>query len=125
MDPEILVQSTILWAHQMQQIGTPWEPPIEPPYGPPATDQWAAGAGTEQKPFDSRDWSTDGKKASKELKTFDGDLALYDNWRRRIRDHFVATNCNYATIFKIVESQKIPIRWSDLRCTMIEELPHT
>ena len=45
--------------------------------------QWAPGAGSENRPFDPREWSVEGKKPSRELKTFDGDLAHYDNWRRR------------------------------------------
>ena len=60
--------------------------------------QWAPGAGTEMKAFDTRDWSVDGKKPSKELRSFDGNISNYDNWRRRMRDHFISTNCNYATI---------------------------
>ena len=66
--------------------------------GSPLTGAWAPGAGTENRAFDPRDWSVEGKKVSKELRTFDGDIAHYNNWRRRIRDHFVAVNCNYSVI---------------------------
>ena len=75
----------------------------ESPLNPGSSSQWAAGAGTESKPFDPRDWSVDGKKPSKELKTFDGDMAHYDTWRRRVRDHFMGVNCNYFKVFDIVE----------------------
>ena len=86
--------------------------------------QWAPGAGTEQKEFDARDWSLEGKKASKELKAFDGNALHYDNWRRRLRDHFISTNCNYTTVFSLVESCKMPISWSTLASIHIPELPH-
>ena len=79
------------------------------PLGNGGASQWAAGAGTEQKPFDPRDWMVDGKKPSKELKTYDGDMANYDTWRRRVRDHFVSVNCNYSKIFDLIEKQKTPI----------------
>ena len=69
--------------------------------------QWAPGAGTEHRPFDPRDWSVEGKKPSKELRTFDGDMAHYDNWRRRVRDHFVSTNINYSKVFEFVEKEKV------------------
>ena len=85
--------------------------------------QWAPGAGTEHRPFDPRDWSVEGKKPSKELRTFDGDMAHYDNWRRRVRDHFVGTNINYSKVFEVVEKEKVTIRWSNLSTTFIEELP--
>ena len=55
----------------------------------PNASQWAAGAGTELKPFNAKDWMVDSKKPSKELKTYDGDMINYDTWRRRVRDHFV------------------------------------
>ena len=76
------------------------------------------------KPFDPRDWPVDGKKPSKELKTFDGDMAHYDTWRRRVRDHFMGVNCNYFKIFDIVENQNTPIMWRKLAYTQIAELPY-
>ena len=90
----------------------------------PAATSNLAGAGTQYKPFDPRDWSTDGKKVSKELRTYDGDLATFDTWRMRVRNHFVGTNCNYTRIFELVEGNKVPIRWADLDTTQIPELPY-
>ena len=76
------------------------------PQSVPTFGRWAPGAGTENQPFDPRAWSTDGKKVTKELKTYDGDMAHYDNWRRRIRDHFVNTNHNYSKVLDFVECAK-------------------
>ena len=86
--------------------------------------QWAPGAGTETKPFDARDWTVEGKKPSKEMRSFDGNISQYDNWRRRMRDHFISTNCNYATIFRIVETNKARIDWMSIANTQNPELPH-
>ena len=85
--------------------------------------QWAPGAGTELRPFDPRDWSVEGKKPSRELRTYDGDMAHYDNWRRRVRDHFVGTNVNYSKIFEMIEKEKVPIHWNMLATTKIASLP--
>ena len=100
--------------------------PATVPYQDPQTSfgQWAPGAGTENQPFDPRAWSADGRKVSKELRTYDGDMAHYDNWRRRIRDHFVGVNINYSIIFNLIEGEKVPIHWRLLASTRIEELPH-
>ena len=95
--------------------------PLNPTRG--VTSQWAAGAGTEMKAFDPKDWAVDQKKPSKELKSFDGDLAFYDSWRRRVRDHFVSVNCNYGLIFDTIESTKVPINWSTLAMTRNQQLP--
>ena len=51
-------------------------------------------------------------------------MALYDNWRLRVRNHFVGTNCNYSRIFELVETNKVPIVWADLRTTYVPDLPH-
>ena len=92
--------------------------------GPSAASPSMAGAGTQFRPFDPRDWSTDGKKISKELRTYDGDLATFDTWRMRVRNHFVGTNCNYSKIFELIENNKTPIKWADLDATTIAELPY-
>ena len=86
--------------------------------------QWAPGAGTENRPFVEKDWSVEGKKMTKELKAFDGGMQHYDNWRRRVRDHFISVNCNYSKIFSVVESQKTPISWSVLSNTRNRDLPY-
>ena len=86
--------------------------------------QWAPGAGTENQAFLEKDWSVEGKKITKELKAFDGGMQHYDNWRRRVRDHFISVNCNYSKIFHLVETQKTPISWSTLARTHFSELPH-
>ena len=96
--------------------------PLNPTRG--VTSQWAAGAGTELKAFDPREWAVDQKKPSKELKSFDGDLAFYDSWRRRVRDHFVSVNCNYGLIFDTIENTKVPINWSTLGTTRVHQLPY-
>ena len=105
-------------------VGTPgnhWSP-----HRPPAANfgGWAPGAGTQNKPFDVKEWSVEGKKVTKELRSFDGDMAAYDNWRRRIRDHFVSVNCNYALVFDLIEQQKTPIDWNLLATTRVAELPY-
>ena len=97
-------------------------PAPEPPHFSMAR-QYTPGAGTELQPFDPRSWSTDGKKVTKELRTYDGDMARYDNWRRRIRDHFVNTNHNYSKIFDLVEGTKVPIKWATLSTAYVQELP--
>ena len=93
------------------------------PLGAPMP-QFAAGAGSESRPFDPRDWSVDGKKPSKELKTYDGDMAHFDTWRQRVHDHFIGVNCNYAKVFALIENQKTPIKWANLNSTVIPDLPH-
>ena len=50
-------------------------------------------------------------------------MARYDNWRRRIRDHFVNTNHNYSKIFDLVEGTKVPIKWATLSTAYVQELP--
>ena len=62
--------------------------------------------------FDSKEWNVEGKKVSKELKIFDGDLATYDTWRMRVRNHFIGTNYKYSMIFDIIENCKTPIKWA-------------
>ena len=86
--------------------------------------QNAAGAGTQLRPFDPRDWNTDGKKISKELRVYDGDIAHYDTWRMRVRNHFVGTNCNYLHVFDLIEKCKTPIAWAALAYTNVDELPY-
>ena len=49
-----------------------------------------------------------------ELKSFNGEIANYDNWRRRVRDHFTGVNMFYKDIFDLVESEKTTIAWSRL-----------
>ena len=93
------------------------------PLGAPLP-QFAAGAGSESRTFDPRDWSVDGKKPSKELKTYDGDMAHFDTWRQRVHDHFIGVNCNYAKVFALIENQKTPIEWAKLRTTVIPDLPY-
>ena len=88
------------------------------------SNRWAPGAGSNLRAFDPKDWNTEGRKVTKELKVFDGDLVMFDNWRRRIRDHFVSVNCHYTEVFKIIENNKTPIRWSDLRMTHVQGLPY-
>ena len=85
---------------------------------------WAPGAGTQYEAFNPKDWSTDGRKVTKELKAFDGQMIHFDNWRRRIRDHFISVNCNYAKIFELAEKAKTPIHWDLLRTTDISDLPY-
>ena len=93
------------------------------PLGAPAP-HFAAGAGSESRPFDAKEWSVDGKKPSKELKTYDGDMANFDTWRQRVHDHFISVNCNYAKVFNLIENQKTPIEWAKLAMTTIPELPY-
>ena len=79
---------------------TGYDPSYPPPPGAAFNfGRWAPGAGTERQPFDPKFWSTENKKVTKELKAYDGDIAHYDNWRRRVRDHFVSVNHNYSTVF--------------------------
>ena len=85
---------------------------------------WAPGAGSQLRPFDEKEWSVDGKKVSKELRAFDGNIAHYDNWRTRVRDHFIGVNCNYSTVFRMVEKEKAPISWASLAATRNPELPY-
>ena len=92
--------------------------------GQPMSNRWAPGAGSNMRAFDPKDWDVQGRKVTKELRVFDGDLVKFDNWRRRIRDHFVSVNCHYTEVFKIIENNKSPIRWSELRATYVQELPN-
>ena len=105
------------------QANDRWSP-LNPQNPNSGFGNWAPGAGTEGKPFEARDWSVEGKKVTKELRSFDGDMAAYDNWRRRIRDHFVSVNCNYALVFDMVERQKTQINWHQLASTRVPEMPY-
>ena len=89
----------------------------------PASSTWAAGAGSDRRPFEARDWTVD-KKATHELKSFNGEIANYDNWRRRVRDHFTGTNLFYKDIFDMVESEKSTISWSRLATLKVAALPN-
>ena len=105
-------------------IGSPGSPLTTPGAQGSATHQWAAGAGTELKPFDPKDWTVDSKEPSKELRSYDGDMAHYDAWRRRVRDHFMSVNCNYSKLFDLIEAQKSPINWFLLSTTRMPQFPH-
>ena len=72
----------------------------------------------------TRSYGPSRKKATKELRAYDGDMAHYDNWRRRIRDHFVSVNRNYSRIFNLIETSKSPIKWNSLATTYVPELPY-
>ena len=48
----------------------------------------------------------------------------FDNWRRRIKDHFISVNCNSAKVFELAESSKVPIKWEWLPTTTVPELPY-
>ena len=85
--------------------------------------QWAPGTGTELRPVDPRDWSVEGKKPSRDHRTYDGEMAHYDIWRRCVRDHFVGTNMHYSKIFGMIEKEKVPIHWNMLASTRIASLP--
>jgi hypothetical protein len=54
------------------------------------------------------------KKASHELKSFDGDITNYDNWRRRVGDHFTPTNMFDKDMFDVIEEEKALIPWAKL-----------
>ena len=62
---------------------------------------WAAGAGTNPGPFVKKD-STVERKASNELRAFGGDIANYDSWRIRIREHFVDMDMYYKEMYDLV-----------------------
>ena len=51
-------------------------------------------------------------------------MAHYDNWRLRIRNHFVSVNHNYSSVFKLIEITKGPIKWNSLATTYVRELPY-
>ena len=63
------------------------------------------------------------KKASNELKSFNGDISNYDNWRRRIRDHSTQTIRYYKDIFDLVETEKGMIPWAKLTTLKVATLP--
>ena len=89
--------------------GDPWSQPpptqLQQPqdasYGGWQAPRWANGVGSNMRPFDVRDWTV-GKKASHELKSFNGDITNYDNWRRRVRDYFTSTNMFYKDMFGLI-----------------------
>ena len=105
-------------------VGSPSSPLQNATAAPSTFGQWAAGAGSEHRPFDVKDWSVEHKKPSKELRAFDGDMANYDNWRNKVMDHFISVNCNYSIIFDRLEKCKTPIAWSTLGATRIQSVPH-
>ena len=84
---------------------------------------WANGAGSNLRPFDVRDWTVD-KKATHELKSFNGEIPNFDNWRRRVRDHFTGTNMFYKDIFDMVEAEKTTISWAKLATLRVAILPN-
>ena len=48
----------------------------------------------------------------------------YDNWRKRIRDHFVGANMYYKDVFHIIEKEKNVISWNALNLTKNPRLPN-
>ena len=58
------------------------------------------------------------------MKSFDGEMKGYENWRRRIRDHFIGTNIHYKEIFDIAEAEKHAIPWDGLPTTFIASRPN-
>ena len=65
-----------------------------------------------------------GEKVSRELKSFDGLIHHYANWRNRIRDHFITTNVHYGEVFDIVERTKVPLTLIVLSNAKLPTLPH-
>ena len=67
--------------------GDPWSqlPPTQPQqpqgasYGGWQAPRWANGVGSYLRPLDVRNWTV-----ADELKSFNGDITNYDNWRRRV-----------------------------------------
>jgi hypothetical protein len=106
--------------------GDPWsQPQQEVPaatYGGWQAPNFANGAGSNVRPFDARDWTED--KASNELKSFNGDITHYDNWRRRIRDHFTQNNMFYKDIFDLVDAEKGLIPRIKLATLKVAHLPN-
>ena len=93
--------------------GDPWTqpPPTQQQQPQDASDggwqapRWANGVGSNMRPFDVRDWTVD-EKAAHELKSFDGDITNYDNWRRRVRDNFTSTQMLYKDMFDCFWGEK-------------------
>ena len=84
---------------------------------------WAAGFGTNLGPWHEKDWTV-GEKVSRELKSFDGQIAHNGNWRNRIRDHFISTNVYYGEVFYLVEKSKFPLALALLGSSQIPSLPN-
>ena len=62
------------------------------------------------------------KEAYHELKSFNGEITHYDNWRRRVRDHFTSTNLFYKKIVYLVEGKKAMIPWAKLPTLKVSSL---
>ena len=101
--------------------GMPQTPPQMPQTSVPGT--WAAGFGTDIGPWHEKDWTVS-EKVSRELKSFDGQIGHYDNWRIRVRDHFVATNVHYSHIFDLLEQTRTIIGLKDLASLKVTALPN-
>ena len=74
-------------------------------------------------PFHEKDWIVD-RKASQELRASYGDIKNYDNWCKRIRDHFIGANMYYKDVFDIIEREKNVISWNALSMTKNPRLPN-
>jgi hypothetical protein len=107
--------------------GDPWsrphaENPPDANYGGWQAPQWGNGVGSNLRAFDVSDWTVD-KKAPNELKSFNGVTSNYDNWRRRIRDHYTQTNRYYKEMLDLVENEKGTIPWAKLATLKVATLP--
>ena len=74
-------------------------------------------------PWSGKHWTVD-NKPPKELRTFDGDTRYCDEWRLRLRYHFIATNMFYHNIFDMIESNQTPITFQTLSASNIPLLPN-
>ena len=85
--------------------------------------RWAKSVKSNLRPFDVRDWTVD-KKASHELKSFNGGITNYDNWRRRVRDLFTSTSMFYKDVCDFIEGEHAMIPWAKLATLKVASLPN-
>ena len=73
--------------------------------------------------FDVRNWTVD-KKAFYGLKSFNGDINNYENWRRTDRDHFTQTDMFYEEVCDFVAAEKGLIPLAKLTTLQVASLPN-
>ena len=64
--------------------------------------------GTDGRGLPFNQWRID-KKASKEIRTWDGMGPTYRTWHNRLRDHMIRGHAGYSSLIKMIEAEKTPL----------------
>ena len=111
------------WTGAPAPQATPGPAPASASANVPPTNGWSAGFGTNYGVWAQKDWTVD-HRVSPSLVSFDVQINHYDDWRNRVRDHFIGTNMHYREVFDLIEQRKHIITFKFLSETKVATLPN-